>query len=379
MKLSNCRGFTLVELLVSTALIVVLTVILVSITNQTNNVWRYTSGKMEQFRESRNAFDTVTTRLSQATLNTYWDYNDRKAPTSYERRSELRFISGNKSLSGGKEELLGDYGGARRVSHSVFFHAPLGFVEHADGRKSKYNGLSNLLNVWGYYVELQDDKELRPNFLQQVQPAIPLRTRFRLMEFMQPAEQLRTYHHTSGTALTPNASKDYVELDWFKKRVNEANAPVHVLSENIIALIILPELTKQDRENIAKTGGAMELAPNYNYDSTADGDSAAGSGDRSNVNTRNQLPPVVQVTLVAIDEQSAGRISPSGHAELAELVKGKFKKASDYSADLSLNNELPNGATLENKLVSMKVNYRVFTTNVPIRSAKWSRAQAPKP
>lgn len=370
-------GFTLVELLVSTAIITVLMVILVSITNQTNSVWRYTSGKMEQFRESRNAFDTVTTRLSQATLNTYWDYNDPKAPINYERRSELRFISGHRSLSDPKE-LLGDYDGARRVSHSIFFHAPLGFVEHAAGRKSKYNGLSNLLNVWGYYVELQDDENFRPGFIQRIKPEIPLRTRFRLMEFMQPAEQLQTYSHTSGTVSKPTASKSYTGLDWFKPLVNKADAPVHVLSENIIALVILPQLTKQDREYASKTGGATELAPNYNYDSTSDGDTRGGGGDGRNVNTRNQLPPVVQVTLVAIDEQSALRLSPRGHEELVDAVQTKFTKASKFNTDLALNQDLADDATLENKLVSMKVNYRVFTTNVPIKSAKWSREQSQK-
>lgn len=374
MKSLNRRGFTLVELLVSTAIITLLTLILVSITNQTNNVWRYTTGKAEQFRGARNAFDTVTNRLSQATLNTYWDYNDPKAPARYERRSELRFVSGRKSVSTG-EALLGDANGAKRVSHSVFFHAPLGFVQQGAGQRSKYNGLSNLLNVWGYYVELDDDDGTRPSFINTLNPPVPLRKRFRLMEFMQPAEQLQSYSFTSGTVAAATNNEDYKKLEWFKPIVNNTDAPVHVLSENIIALILLPQLTKQDREDVIKQGGGGVLAPKYDYDSTSIGDAGVGAVDRKYIDTRNQLPPIIQVTLVAIDEQSALRMSDADQSQLRDLIEGQFERAVDFEKDLNLDSS-NNNASLENKLVAMKANYRVFTTNVPIRSAKWSREQS---
>jgi uncharacterized protein (TIGR02599 family) len=85
------EGFTLVELLVSVGLITLIALLLASMTNATASTWRYTTGRIEQFRSAEMAFEAVTRRLSQATLNTYWDYDNPAAPRKYVRQSDLRF------------------------------------------------------------------------------------------------------------------------------------------------------------------------------------------------------------------------------------------------------------------------------------------------
>ena len=70
---SALRGFTLVELIVAVGLLAIVLLLLASMTNSTASIWRLTSGKIEEFRSAGNAFDALTRRLSQATLNTYWD------------------------------------------------------------------------------------------------------------------------------------------------------------------------------------------------------------------------------------------------------------------------------------------------------------------
>ena len=65
------RGFTLVELLLSTALIALLLLLFVSMVEQTGKIWTRTSSKVSQFQATRAAFDAMTRNLSQATLNTY--------------------------------------------------------------------------------------------------------------------------------------------------------------------------------------------------------------------------------------------------------------------------------------------------------------------
>lgn len=354
-------GFTLVEVLLSTAIIGLILLILVSITSQTAQTWRYTTGKIEQFREARVAFDRMTTQISQATLNTYWDYDNATAPKRYERRSELRYING--SVNGSAEQLLGNSTSKERFTHGIFFHAPLGFVANT-GPKG-YRGLENLLNVWGYYVELGDDADLRPPFITPT--TAPLRTRFRLMEFMQPSEKMTTYSFTSGVLTGKPNSETYTATSWFKAPINSAtpaNSPLHVLAENVVALIILPQLSKQDIK--AMGSSASELAANYSYDSTK-------KGANRLLNPKNQLPPVVQVTMVAVDEASAVRMNP---ADLSASLK-KFSKAADFNKDLKLDLAGDENSSLENKLTSkaVKANYRIFTTNVPIRAAKWSRSQ----
>ena len=78
----------------------------------------------------------------------------RKAPKDFVRQSQLRFISGPMAKLAQN---------ANRPTHGVFFQAPLGFVEGVDdlGR------LENLLNTWGYFVEVADDSDSRPAFLRE--------------------------------------------------------------------------------------------------------------------------------------------------------------------------------------------------------------------
>ena len=297
------HAFTLVELLVSTAIIGMILLVLVSITGQTSATWRYTTGKIEQFRESRTAFDTMTTRLSQATLNTYWDYFDAQGkprgvntafvPAKYGRQSELLFTSGSAS------KLLGDTATGARVSHCVFFHAPLGLTEDSKNTANvNMRGLNNLLNVWGYYVELRDDKDLRPSFV--TDSIAPPRWRFRLMEFMQPSQKLSTYSPT-WTGKNGSTSPGGAQYSWFKTPANANPAPVHVLAENIVALIIRPQLSKQDVDQQTQAGKKSELTTDYIYDTRYDPVASKSKFPDPMLNPVNQLPPILQITMVAID------------------------------------------------------------------------------
>ena len=114
------------------------------------------------------------------------------------------------------------------------------------------------------------------------------------------------------------------------------------------------------------------LAPKYLYDSapqTIPPDTRYKDG---RLNPTNQLPPMLQVTLVAVDEPGAVKLGYSS-ANLDPLgLSTKFVNTTDFTKDL-----LRTGAadSVENKLITQRVNYRIFTTNVIIRGAKWSREQ----
>jgi uncharacterized protein (TIGR02599 family) len=383
MKSRDSLGFTLIELLVSTTIVILITLMLVTATTQTGALWTRTKGKMEQFREARTGFETMTQRLSQATLNTYWDYDKPTAPTRYQRRSELRFTSGQ------ADALLGPDGDNLRVSHCVFFHAPLGFtaVQTRDGAQDSdkvgqgFRGLENLLNCWGYFVQFGSDQNYRPSFLKASQ--MPLRWRFRLMEFALPTESLATYNMTSGGSLS-NPNANFNKTDWFTRPLastaigGNSGSAVHVLAENIVALIIRPRLPETEEANISKTGGDPSLAPNYSYDSSPPAPGVTGIRYQNGLlNPVNQLPPLVQVTMVAIDEGSAIRLNLGKDSSNAFNAQNKFRLASNYDADLHLSKGTPvaTDSSLEAELIRQKVSYRVFTSNVPIRAAKWSRAQ----
>ena len=338
-------GFTLVELLVSIALITLIALLLSSMTGATASTWRHTTARIEQFRSAETAYESITRRLSQATLNTYWDYDNPTAPKKYLRQSDLRLISGN--MTAGPKKLL-TVAGPRRPTHGIFFQAPLGYVDNA----ASFGGLDNLINTWGYFVEFNYDT--RPAFIESMAGKPPNRWRYRLMELMQPSNGLSIYQYSSGNPA-------YVGREWFTGNLPPVTVPpavpttpTRVLAENVVALVLLPKLSKKDEEALP----GKVLSKDYFYDSTV-------TNADPDINPKSQLPPIVQVTMVAIDETSAQRIAngstlPAFNASLDTL----FLDAAKYDADLK---------TLQTTLVDQRISFRVFTGSVSIRGAKWSR------
>ncbi len=358
-------AFTLIELLVGAAILVLLAGFLMVSTSQTTKLMGNTAGKVEQFREARVAFERVSTRISQATMNTYWDYDVPNAPTRYERRSELRFISG------GVKDLGIDAGGPRkRLGHAIFFNAPLGVTNG-----EQYRGLENLLNTTGYYLEFNDDLATRPSFI--TDDLVPREWRWRLMEYSQPTEGLTIYNFTSGLDATGKPkSTTYLAKTWFSDALTKSAPPSHAIAENVIAFVLTPRLPKaEERELSPKNADESPLAPDYYFDSTK-----TNADPRKN--PKNQLPPVIQMTMIALDKRSAQTLQQSeptwgaGQWDYFGVSK-KFTKTADFTKDISLESTAPE--SLEKQLVSKRLAYRVFTTNIHLRGAKWSREQTDKP
>ncbi|MEQ1843001.1 MAG: hypothetical protein ABL994_21575, partial [Verrucomicrobiales bacterium] len=216
------------------------------------------------------------------------------------------------------------------------------------------------INVWGYFLEIGTDEDTLPPFLVG---NIPARKRFRLMELMQPSESLRTYNFQAAGA-----------KDWFAPFVTKTDRPVRALAENVVALILLPRLSKADEQLYMRSGGAAPiLAPQYSYDTTNDNVS-----DRI-LNPRNQLPPVVQVAMVAIDEPSARKLEDKFGSDpyLGIDYSRLFRDPNVLDDDLgTLEPNDGDLSKLEAILTARKASYRIFSTNVSIRGSKWSRSQA---
>lgn len=360
LRARRSMAFTLTELLVAVAIMTVILVLLSSMTNLTASVWSNTGAKIEQFRAARNAFESLTDHLSQATLNTYWDYNNPSNPTQYIRQSELRFISGP-ATSGSAPLLTGT-----NPTHAIFFQAPLGFTLAPVTGGPDYTGLQNVLSTLGYYIQFGSDAALRPPFV-----TTPYRWRFRLMEAMEPSNDLTLYNYTSGTnsnGLSRNIS--YTTHEWFTNMLYGNNPSTHVLAENIIALLFLPMLAPQDEQSLITSGSipaatvpGTALAPYYSYDSTVSSTNAA-------LNSKSQLPPVVQVVMVAINEASAVRIQ-SGSTAMPALIP-----ASLFTSAAKLNGAGGDLSALQNSLIQQHINFRVFISNVSISGAKWSFVQS---
>ena len=318
--IEKTSGFSLIELLLAMAVLALMAVMMLSVTSSAQKIAKQTTSRTEQFREGRRAFERINQRLSQATLNTYWDYVDSSGrprttsnattftPNKYARMSELRYLQTNSSS-------LTAPGGGTMVGNSVFFQAPL-------GKSDTLSGLNSLLNTTGFYIKKSDDSALRPATVSES------KTRYRLFELTEPAENLTIYSLTSGNPTTTSTA-------WYTTPLAELGNSRR-LADNIVALLFQAQY-----QNASGTPTSA-----FNYTSTPRGLSSQPIEE-------NNLPPTVRVTMIALDETSARRV-------VDENIT-----LTDATDDTSL-------ATLEENLTEKGLNYRKFQSTVSIGPSKWS-------
>lgn len=346
----TCRkAFTMTELLVSMGVLAMVLVLTTTMVSGTQKTLRSARSSASQFRDARRAFETLTRTLSQTTLNTYWDYDDPVAPKKYIRQSELHFVAGP------SDDVIGDdniYG------HSVFFNAPFGYAgadaTGEDPATDEYRNLETLLNAWGFYVTYAEDDDAPP-FIQALQPdKISVKKGFRLMEFRQPSEELAIYKEDLRAV-----SNKTTAYSWFRDDLKKHS---RVVADNIIALVIRPVVSETDAEE--KNRDRWWIAPEYLYDSRGEQlNTMSGAAAEA---SENQLPPVLEITLVAVDEKSFLRYDKRGgnaQSEIGNIVNGLFSDPEELPEDIE---------KLSRDLDDLNISYRVFQASVGIRAAKWS-------
>lgn len=303
------------ELLVAASILVLLLGLVFSVISQSSAIWSRSMDQIESFKGARMGFETITRNLSQATLNTYLDYDDAANPQNYLRKSELKFFVGTAGS--------GTLPGTANTGGLIFFQAPLGYTPD-----TTYAGIESLLNTCGYFVSFTTNSSIPSHVAHGKSPY-----RYRLMQLLVPAEK----------------NLVYTSSDWFTTQSVTYAKPI---VDNVIALIVRP----QDPAALA-----TEL-PNcqYTYDSTLNATATPQPI------TAHQLPPMVQLTLVAIDETSAKRIDNGATppAVIASALENKFSDPAKYQADLD---------ALSQALSTHHINYRIFSSAVPLRESKWTK------
>ena len=396
----KAAAFTLVEMLVSMAVLVLLVAILSELMSGLRQAIAGTTSQIGEFQSSRDAFETMTRRISQATLNSY----DDQVPTSptftltpqqlaqeglqnatltagYLPASELRFVSGPAvNVINGGAPGTSQTSGTGGQSDAIFFQAPLGYTS-----ASGFTGLLNLLNTVGYFTQWGSDQYLRPGFLNQLN--VPYRYRMRLMEMIEPSDHLTIYNDTSGpkTPGNPQYSNSwyYNGQDWFKTPMGNSNY-VHVIAENVILLVLLPMVAPQNAQNPVggdTDGTSLDIAPNYYFNSSPyeSGTSAATSNTQYPM-LPNLLPPMVYVLMIAVDEQSFSRFEkirsdgqpdqdPSSLLGMGNGT-GTFLQKADYKSrwGTSTTGSVGDIVAVETALTAAKINYRVYSAAVQLSS-----------
>lgn len=320
--LPRSSGFSLLEMLAAFAVFTLMLVMLFSVISHTSDAWRGARSRIDSFQSARNAFEMVTRNLSQATLNTYWRYDNPSNPTRYLRTSDLHFVVG-----GAGSGLPGKSG----TGQAVFFQTPSGFTS-----TNSLLGLDSLLNGLGYYVDFVSDLGYRP----ADHPA-PETHRYRLMQLRIPAESLGVQTSTGAT-----------DFSWIISQTNRFAFPV---ANNIILFAVWPRLSEQEDAE----GNALTDDFSYN--------SRLRALDQPQPRTAAQLPPIIEVAMVAVDASSvppaADDTTPPPVIENA--LSGKFSRSDRQSYEQDLKD-------LEAALVDAKVKYRIFRSSIPLRESKWS-------
>jgi len=324
------RGFTLIEVLCSTVVLIIVLLLITSVVQRTARVWRESADQNRSFQNAQRAFDAITRNLEQATLNTYWasldsswqpvtaTTSDAFKPAHYGRMSELHFVAGPAS------SLLNVAAGP---GTAVFFQTPLGFSEDAS-----YTKLQGTLNVCGYWVQWTDDTSEMPAFVRSL---VAGRQRYRLMELLQPTESLGTYCNQTDATYT----------DWFSQPA--ATSAARAIADNIILLAI--------RWVYPAADGSLIYTYSYNSRTGATGSQPV---------TQHQLPPRAEVTMVALDETSALRAAAAaGEIAPALVASGLFTDPTRLSDDRT---------ALESSLAAKGYRFHTFTAEVFLKASKWS-------
>lgn len=339
-------AFTLVEMMVATVILCVILLLVFSITQQTGDAWKKSTEKIQSFQGARAAFEGITRRISQAALNTYYDYYDDSltpdqpvargqsssistfTPGKYGRCSDLHFITGKALIPS-------------QVSHSIFFQAPVGYTDD-----TRFAGLDSSLNATGYFIQYSSDDAFRP-------PFVRAKNRFRLMQFSQPTQSLGVFDPVYNNPNSPS----YDPRRWFVAPLSSTAPPAWQLAENIVAMVINPKRSAQDA---TAAGGALNLTTNYEYDSRTREIWSGGNQP----STQHQLPPIVEVILVAVDEATFARLGDVALPGPPLLAGSLFTDPARVTADLDAFQ-----ATLQSKALKSTL----FRTEIPIRAAKWSK------
>lgn len=390
------RGaFTLVELMVSVSILVILMLVVSSFVNLVQRTWVRTNSNISQFREARLAFDAMTRTINQSTLNTYWQSGQSELRqqgtmgtifrgTSYRRQSELQFSYG--PTVGGATALFSTGTAANYPGHGVFFQAPLGvtgLISPAAGGSAVIADTQNMVNLLcgrGYFVAWGDDASFRPQFLNTRN--VPKRTRFRLMEFSPTAEKNPIYSDAYRLTYSEDGRTVQNSKKWFRDATDSSGGTsaaiqqnttsqnedasnrefTRPIAENILALVISPRLAKVGR-NETQT---YKIAPDYSFDSSSIGAVGAGDDDFGPQGTQHLLPPLLQVTMVALDSRGGERISFDAQlqSQVVQMVTSRFSSAARYAADLQ---------ALESDLIQKRLAYRVFTSSISLRQSRWSK------
>ncbi|HEX4083478.1 MAG TPA: hypothetical protein VHY22_01100 [Chthoniobacteraceae bacterium] len=378
------------EILVASAVMLVIIFVLLQVIAGMNSVWSNTSGAISNFQSARSAFTVINRELARATLKTYLDYINNPStnnspfgvfrtglsleqqqtfvPYSFARASELHFVCGPATgiIPSGASAV-------NNPGDAVFFQAPLGVVAAQNQTTDKY--LQGSLDDIGFYVQYGDLSPRQfPSWLNSFFGGAT-HNAFRLVEAMEPTENLSVYQQTS----TGNYNLGWLPaVSGTAFPVSGSTYDQSILAQDVLLLIVRPRVETVDEQLLAPKFGETYgpatqnaiISPNYVYDSRSWQPGYTFTVNLVKNSTyaiymRNQLPPIVDVAMLCADPNSLTHMHISSQGTppaVLEPPASLFANSSNMDADL---------ATFGQQLAANHIRYRIFRSSVQILSAAW--------
>jgi uncharacterized protein (TIGR02599 family) len=306
---AGSKGASLLELLVSMAVVSVLMVLMVQVLSGALRVWTLGRAKMERYRAGREGMVVLEDRLSHVSMAQRWEYEYEPGapaiPKAYVAASELRFVCGPAEL------WLDSQAGRRLTGHTVMYAR--------SGREAGGSEKGGQMRSGAFFVAYGEEP---PGGAVGVEK----KRRHRLYEVSEPVVWGEGALFGEG---------------WRGRGVERGR----MVAENVVLLVVVPM-----REKVMDNG---VLTLGSRFDSAEHG---------------HEVPPQVRLILVGIDEASAERLEAANLLE--GLVPGglfdEWEDAGDLEADLAVLRRRFDGE------MGMPVSYQIFDTTVAIPTSRWN-------
>lgn len=313
-------GFTLIELMVSVAILAVLVILLSGVFGGVSKTWQLGQSNAERMQVSRAINDFARSDLRGALL-----------PINRTDKSNLQLVVNPSQISS-------DY----RNADSIFWQSPVA-SEQSQGDVASI----------GYFVKWDVSRPSNPR---------PALCRLYISEVSNPANFL-VYSQNGGT------------VPWLTDAIIQAAAPADrahayegLLAENVVAMFVQC-LDSQGRTIVKDWIGAA--FSNNGFDSRLGYTDGSGARTEDSTDTAGNkspicvLPSVVRLSLVLIDESSARRITPTHRTILSSLAAAEAAKAPKGDASSYIT-----AALADNRLKGIREGLRPATTEVNLLNAR---------
>jgi len=308
------HGFSLIEVLTSMAVLGLLMLLLSQIVSGTFSAWTRGRSQLEKFEQARAAMQTLQDRLADAVLTPYLEYQfDPAAPTipvAYEPQSALRFrVAPAAELFTAGPELS-------MSGHGVSFTAMLGHEDFALRSRP-----SLALNACGFFVAHGEDLRGLPSA--PAAAGLKPRQRFRLYHTCQPASQFAAYS------------------EWHDPLQPWSSESAHPIAENIALLVLVP---MTDEETLV--GGDT-------YDSSQH---------------RHELPALLRVILLALDDRSAQRVEDA-QLRTQLIPEGLFR---DLTTPAEVTADLERLRQHLDQSLGLPIDYQIMDQLIALPPCQWN-------